>query len=129
MILLMDNQNEQLNTNDVSLSFFSKLKIFLSANKIAITFIAILSIVSFGTTGYLLTANNKTPPQNRLPQQNIVQISSQISQPQQAILNASPTASLTASAHNAIIGHRGVNAMLVLLRLKGEEWDGMRHEV
>ena len=53
--------------------------------------------MSFGTTGYLLTANNKTPPQNRLPQQNIVQISSQISQPQQAILNASPTASLTAT--------------------------------
>ncbi|OGH42020.1 MAG: hypothetical protein A3H79_00370 [Candidatus Levybacteria bacterium RIFCSPLOWO2_02_FULL_36_8b] len=94
----MDNQNEQLNTNDVSLSFFSKVKIFLSANKLAVIFIAVLGTISFSTTGYLLTANNKTPPQNRFPQENIPPISPQISPPQQVILNASPTASPSSSS-------------------------------
>ncbi len=84
MILLMDNQ-----------TFFSKLKIFLSANKFTIIFIAVLTAASFSTTGYLLIASNKTPAQSRLPQENTVPLAPQTSPPQEAML-ASPTPAPTA---------------------------------
>ena len=52
--------------------FFSKLKTFFSANRFIIIFIAFLGIVSFSTTGYLLIANNKVSPPNRISQVHIL---------------------------------------------------------
>ena len=49
-------------------SFFSKLKTFFSTNRFIIIFIAFLSIVSLGTTGYLLIASNKLSPPNKISQ-------------------------------------------------------------
>ena len=58
-MLLMDNQNNLQDLTIPQPGFFSKLKIFFSANKSIIIFIAFLSMVSFSTAGYLLIANNK----------------------------------------------------------------------
>lgn len=52
MILLMDPAQP---------NFLSKLKFFLSANKFAVILLTILSISSFGMTGFLLMPNNKKP--------------------------------------------------------------------
>lgn len=86
MILLMEPAQPTLLT---------KLKIFFSANKFAILFIAVLSTMSFSTTGYLLIANNKTSPQNRFIQEGIPPISNQTVQEQTAFSTA-PTVSPTA---------------------------------
>lgn len=88
MILLMEPAQPNI---------FSKLKIFLSANKFSIVFILVLTIISLSSTAYLIIANNKTSVQDKFSQENIPLISPPISREQQVILNASPTASLTAS--------------------------------
>lgn len=64
----MDNQiapQEPITTPPPN--FFSKLKIFLSANKFIIIFLTVLAMASFGTTGYLLTANKKANTISQIP--------------------------------------------------------------
>lgn len=78
-------------------NFISRLKVFISDNKLPIIFILVLSAASFSATGYLLIASNKTPVQNRFPTDNLPLLTPPISQTQQSALSASPTASLIPS--------------------------------
>ena len=79
MILQMDNQQ----------GFVAKFKLFYQNNKFTIIFIAILSFISFGITGYLLMAN-KPLSSNNLAQENEILTSPPTSLLQETISNAPP---------------------------------------
>lgn len=76
MILSMDNQTNQNQTqqftNFQQSSFSSKIKFFLSQHKFIIIFVAIIFFLSFGTTGYLLVANQKISISNEVTNTNVV---------------------------------------------------------
>ena len=76
-------------------NFLSKLKFFLFANKSIIIIIAIMSIISFSTTGYLLMTNKKPSPVNALPHVGIIPTSSPTALPQEIISNPPPPATPT----------------------------------
>ena len=80
-------------------SFFSQLKIFFSANKSIIIFIVFLSVVSLGTTGYLLMASNK-PSLNKITQVPILPTPSPELASPPAIPLPSPTPTPTPTSLN-----------------------------
>lgn len=53
-------------------NFLSKIKIFLSANKFAVILLTILSISSFGMTGFLLMTNKKPSLPGKIAQTTII---------------------------------------------------------
>lgn len=83
-------------------NFFSKLKIFFSANKSIIIFIAFLSIISSSTTVYLLMSNKKPLSPNKLPQKSIIPTSFPTPLPQKiiSITPPPPTPTLTITLAN-----------------------------
>jgi hypothetical protein len=91
MILLMDDQNQRQEASNIKPPFFSKIKFFLSANKFIIIFVAVLSILSFGSTVYLLMTNKKISSANVSPQTKISLISSPTPAPLEKISSSPPT--------------------------------------
>ncbi|MBI4089200.1 MAG: hypothetical protein HY424_00665 [Candidatus Levybacteria bacterium] len=66
--LPQNSNNPQGMTNlNLSSSFFSKLKFFLVKNKSIILIIAVLTLISFGSTTYLLMTNKKSSSSTKFP--------------------------------------------------------------
>lgn len=72
MILLMDNQDQSQELSAPEQNSPPKLFSILSNNKYIIIFIVILSILSLGSTSYLLIANKKKTPVPKIAQENTV---------------------------------------------------------
>jgi ABC-type uncharacterized transport system involved in gliding motility auxiliary subunit len=84
----MDDQSEFQNLINTQPSFLPKFKLFLSRNKFAIIFIASLSILSFGSTTYLLMTNKKPLPPSESFQENIASIPTTAPSAQKAIITS-----------------------------------------
>jgi hypothetical protein len=67
----MDDQSSYQQPADLRQENSSGFKSFLSRNKYLIITIAILSCISFGTTGYLLLAKDKSPSEDDIQVNNI----------------------------------------------------------
>lgn len=90
----MDNQYDVQQPVIPQQSFFSKFKSFFSGNKSLIILIVFLTLISFGTTGYLLMTNKKTPKTINPSQMNVILTSSPTPTPQKTPSSApsiSPT--------------------------------------
>lgn len=92
----MDDKNNSQGLTIPQSGFFSKIKIFFSTNKSIIIFIAFLSIVSLGVTGYLLIANKKPSVSNRVAQATLPTLIPDIANtPTISPLSPTPTPKLT----------------------------------
>lgn len=81
----MDDQTSIQEQVNPQVNFSSKIKIFLSQNKLFIILIAFLASISLGTTGYILTSKPKPKATSDfLPKENISQVSNPIVSPQKA---------------------------------------------
>ena len=73
MIFLMDNQNQ---SQDSLLQGSAPTKSFSIPTKYIIIFIVTLSVLSLGSTSYLLVANKKKQPPPKTVQENVVELPS-----------------------------------------------------